>query len=38
MLPSLRQPGHGSRRYKQIAGNFKPEIEVFANFPSNYMG
>jgi len=24
--------------YKQIAGNFKPEIEVFANFPSNYMG
>jgi len=24
--------------YKQIAGTFKPEIEVFANFPSNYMG
>ena len=24
--------------YKQIAGNFKPEIEVFANFPSNYLG
>jgi NAD-reducing hydrogenase large subunit len=23
--------------YKQIAGTFKPEIEVFANFPSNYM-
>jgi NAD-reducing hydrogenase large subunit len=23
--------------YKQIAGSFKPEIEVFANFPSNYM-
>ena len=23
--------------YKQIAGQFKPEIEVFANFPSNYM-
>jgi NAD-reducing hydrogenase large subunit len=24
--------------YKQIADGFKPEIEVFANFPSNYMG
>jgi len=24
--------------YKQIAGSFKQEIEVFANFPSNYMG
>ena len=24
--------------YKQIADNFKAEIEVFANFPSNYMG
>ena len=23
--------------YKQIAGSFKQEIEVFANFPSNYM-
>jgi NAD-reducing hydrogenase large subunit len=23
--------------YKQIADTFKPEIEVFANFPSNYM-
>jgi NAD-reducing hydrogenase large subunit len=23
--------------YKQIAGQFKAEIEVFANFPSNYM-
>ena len=23
--------------YKQIADSFKPEIEVFANFPSNYM-
>jgi len=23
--------------YKQIADRFKPEIEVFANFPSNYM-
>ncbi len=24
--------------YKQIAGSFKPEIEVFANFPSLFMG
>jgi NAD-reducing hydrogenase large subunit len=24
--------------YKQIADTFKPEIEVFANFPSNYLG
>ena len=24
--------------YKKIAGNFKPEIEVFANFPSLFMG
>ena len=24
--------------YKQIADSFTPEIEVFANFPSNYMG
>ena len=24
--------------YKQIASSFKPEIEVFANFPSNYLG
>jgi NAD-reducing hydrogenase large subunit len=24
--------------YKQIADRFKPEIEVFANFPSNYLG
>jgi len=24
--------------YKQIADSFKPEIEVFANFPSLYMG
>jgi NAD-reducing hydrogenase large subunit len=23
--------------YKQIADSFKPEIEVFANFPSNYL-
>ncbi len=23
--------------YKQIAGRFQPEIEVFANFPSNFM-
>jgi NAD-reducing hydrogenase large subunit len=24
--------------YKQIAGGFKQEIDVFANFPSNYLG
>jgi NAD-reducing hydrogenase large subunit len=24
--------------YKQIAGAFRPEIEVFANFPTNYLG
>ena len=24
--------------YKQIAGSFKQEISVFANFPSNYLG
>src|SRR5271157_1734125 len=24
--------------YKQIAGSFKQEIKVFANFPSNYLG
>ena len=24
--------------YKQIAGNFKQEIGVFANFPTNYLG
>jgi NAD-reducing hydrogenase large subunit len=24
--------------YKQIADRFQPEIEVFANFPTNYMG
>ena len=24
--------------YKQVAASFKPEIEVFANFPSLYMG
>jgi NAD-reducing hydrogenase large subunit len=24
--------------YKKIAGQFKQEIEVFANFPSNYLG
>jgi NAD-reducing hydrogenase large subunit len=24
--------------YKQIASTFKPEIKVFANFPSNYLG
>jgi NAD-reducing hydrogenase large subunit len=24
--------------YKQIASSFEPEIEIFANFPSNYLG
>jgi NAD-reducing hydrogenase large subunit len=24
--------------YRQIADSFKPEIEVFANFPTNYLG
>ena len=24
--------------YKQIADSFKPEIEIFANFPTNYLG
>ena len=24
--------------YKQLAENFRPEIEIFANFPSNFMG
>ena len=28
----------GLTAYKQIASTFKPEIEVFANFPSNYLG
>ena len=28
----------GLTAYKQIAANFKPEIAVFANFPSNYLG
>jgi NAD-reducing hydrogenase large subunit len=26
------------KAYKQIADTFKPEIEVFANFPTNYLG
>ena len=30
--------GLGIGWYKQIAENFKPEIEVFGNFPSLYMG
>jgi NAD-reducing hydrogenase large subunit len=30
--------GLGIGWYKQIAENFKPEIDVFANFPSLYMG
>ena len=24
--------------YKQVAASFSPEVEVFANFPSNYLG
>jgi NAD-reducing hydrogenase large subunit len=28
----------GLKAYKQIASSFKAEIEVFANFPSNYLG
>ena len=27
-----------ARRYKPLAEAFRPEIEVFANFPSNYLG
>ncbi len=30
--------GLGIGWYKQVAENFKPEIDVFANFPSLYMG
>ena len=39
MLPeAYANLGMALAAYKQIAGTFKPEIEVFANFPSNYMG
>ncbi|MGD0478962.1 MAG: Ni/Fe hydrogenase subunit alpha [Terracidiphilus sp.] len=38
MLPeAYSSVGMALSAYKQIAGAFKPEIEVFANFPSNYM-
>jgi NAD-reducing hydrogenase large subunit len=39
MLPeAYANLGLALTAYKQIAGTFKQEIEVFANFPSNYMG
>jgi len=42
MLAMLREAYANMRLaldwYKKIAGNFKPEIEVFANFPSLFMG
>jgi NAD-reducing hydrogenase large subunit len=38
MLPeAYSSVGLALGAYKQIAGTFQPEIEVFANFPSNYM-
>ena len=38
MLPeAYANIGLALAAYKQIASSFKPEIEVFANFPSNYM-
>ncbi len=38
MLPeAYSRIGLALGAYKQIADKFKPEIEVFANFPSNYM-
>ena len=39
MLPeAYANLGKALTAYKQIAGTFKPEIEVFANFPTNYLG
>ena len=39
LLPeALRDTQMALAAYKQIAGQFKQEIEVFANFPSNYLG
>ncbi len=39
MLPeAYANLGKALEAYKQIAGTFKPEIEVFANFPTNYLG
>jgi NAD-reducing hydrogenase large subunit len=38
MIPeAYSSVGMALSAYKQIADAFKPEIEVFANFPSNYM-
>jgi NAD-reducing hydrogenase large subunit len=38
MLPeAYASVGMALGAYKQIADTFKPEIEVFANFPSNYL-
>jgi NAD-reducing hydrogenase large subunit len=38
MLPeAYANLGLALAAYKQIADTFRPEIEVFANFPSNYM-
>ena len=39
MLPeAYANIGLALAAYKQIADTFKPEIDVFANFPSNYLG
>lgn len=39
MLPeAYANLGKALTAYKQIADTFKPEIEVFANFPTNYLG
>jgi len=39
MLPeAYANIGLALAAYKQIADCFKPEIEVFANFPTNYLG
>jgi NAD-reducing hydrogenase large subunit len=39
MLPeAYANIGLALAAYKQIADSFKPEIEVFANFPTNYLG
>jgi NAD-reducing hydrogenase large subunit len=39
MLPeAYANVGLALTAYKQIASSFKQEIEVFANFPSNYLG
>lgn len=41
IMAMLPEAFHGIKlalgAYKQIADSFKPEIEVFANFPSNFM-